>query len=226
MAKRILRLTEQELKDLVKKTVLQSIGGPEYDKFFDMISDFPEQDKAELEKELDKEVGKEIDKDLDKLPTKTFEPVKSTKSTEKTIVGKLNQDFYEKLLTKLSAPVTDENLKFLYAWRQSEGDGGKYNPFNTTLKKQGSTFFNYLNDKGTVGVQNYNSPTQGLEATAQTLLHRRYACIVNGLRQNIGAENISNSCRKELKVWGTGDLISKVLDGYESGASIKVKDIA
>ena len=66
--------------------------------------------------------------DIDKLKLNNLDNLKSDKNSENTIVGKLNQDFYEKLLKKLSAPVTDENLKFLYAWRQSEGKAGKYNP--------------------------------------------------------------------------------------------------
>jgi hypothetical protein len=164
--------------------------------------------------------------DIDNLNLNNLDDLKSDKSIKKTIVGKLNQDFYEKLLKKLSAPVTDENLKFLYAWRQSEGDGGRFNPFNTTLKKPGSTFFNYLNDKKTLGVQNYNSQEQGLEATYDTLKHKRYKCIVDGLKNDIGAKEITDRCRPELKTWGTGDLIAKVIDGYDSGATIKVKDIA
>jgi hypothetical protein len=201
MAKRIIRISEQDLKNILKSI----IGSPS---------------------DANKTTDTQTTTNVEKLPTIQPKGVESMKDGKKTIVGKLNQDFYEKLLKRLSAPVTDENLKFLYAWRQSEGDGGRYNPFNTTLKKPGSSFFNYLNKKRTIGVQNYTSADQGLEATTQTLLHNRYRCIIDGLRKNIGASEIANHCRAELKVWGTGDLIAKVIAGYDKGASIKVKDIA
>jgi len=196
MRKTVIRQTEHDLQDIIG-SIIGSISNDKKEKI-----------------------------DVEKLPSKKMEPVKSMTDNKKTMVGKLNQDFYEKLLKRLSSPVTDENLKFLYAWRQSEGDGGKYNPFNTTLKKPGSTFFNFLNKDKTIGVQNYTSEEQGLDATAKTLLHSRYKCIIDGLRNNIGASNIANYCKPELKVWGTGDLISKVIAGYDRGASIKVKDIA
>ena len=131
-----------------------------------------------------------------------------------------NEDFYKKFLQKLGAPVTDENLKFLFAWRQSEGKAGKFNPFNTTQSMPGATNFN------SVGVKNYKNQEDGLEATYKTLTNGRYGCIVNGLKNNIGAKNISTKCMNELKVWGTGDLIAKVISGYDKGAPPNVKDLA
>lgn len=131
-----------------------------------------------------------------------------------------NEDFYKKLLQKLGASATDENLKFLFAWRQSEGKAGKFNPFNTTQSMPGSTNFN------SVGVKNYKSLDDGLEATYKTLTNGRYNCIVNGLKSNIGAKNISTKCINDLKTWGTGDLIAKVISGYEKGATPNVKDLA
>ena len=112
---------------------------------------------------------------------------------------------------------SDENLKFLYAWRQAEGKAGKYNPFNTNKKLKNSTSFNE------VGVQNYENAQDGLEATIKTLLNGRYACIVNGLRNDIGARQIANC--ESLKTWGTGDLVKKVVDGYENGADVKIEPL-
>lgn len=141
-----------------------------------------------------------------------------TKDKEIVTKGLTDKNFYEKLLQELGAPVTDENMKFLYAWRQSEGKAGKYNPFNTTHKMPNSTNFNK------VGVKNYSSIEDGLIATLKTLRNGRYDCIVNGLKNDIGAAQIAKC--QSLKVWGTGDLVAKVVRNYESGSSPKVSSLA
>jgi hypothetical protein len=74
------------------------------------------------------------------------------------------------------------------------------------------------------GVQNYLSLEDGMKATIRTLLNGRYSCIVNGLKNDVGAAEIAKC--PSLHVWGTGDLVAKVVRGYESGASPKVKDLA
>jgi peptidoglycan hydrolase-like protein with peptidoglycan-binding domain len=127
--------------------------------------------------------------------------------------SKNDQDFYQTLLTKLGAPVTNENMKFLLAWRQAEGKAGNFNPFNTTHKLENSTDFN------SAGVQNYQTLDDGMYATLRTLTNGRYNCIVNGLINDIGAAEIAKCA--SLETWGTGDLVGKVISGYENGASIK-----
>lgn len=134
------------------------------------------------------------------------------------VQGLEDQNFYEKLLKNLDAPVTNENLKFLYAWRQSEGKAGRFNPFNTTHGMPGSTNFN------TVGVKNYRSMEDGMVATIKTLKNGRYECILRGLRDDIGASNIAK-CRS-LETWGTGTLVYRVIQGYEGGANPKVYKLA
>jgi len=129
-----------------------------------------------------------------------------------------DKNFYERLLQELDAPVTSENLKFLYAWRQAEGKGGRNNPFNTTWKLPGSTNMNK------VGVQNYLSKEDGMVATLKTLRNGRYSCIVQGLKNDSGASEISKC--PSLETWGTGDLVAKVVNSYERGASPKIKDLA
>lgn len=127
--------------------------------------------------------------------------------------SKNDQDFYQTLLNKLGAPVTNENMKFLLAWRQAEGKGGDFNPFNTTHKLENSTDFN------SAGVQNFQTLDDGMYATLRTLTNGRYNCIVNGLINDIGAAEIAKCT--SLKTWGTGDLVGKVIAGYENGAEIK-----
>jgi hypothetical protein len=129
-----------------------------------------------------------------------------------------DKNFYAKLLENLGAPITEENMKFMYAWRQAEGKGGTYNPFNTTWDLPGSTTMN------SAGVRNYKTIEDGLTATVKTLKNGRYDCIVNGLKNDIGASNIARC--ESLKTWGTGDLVAKVVSGYNSGSSPKIASLA
>jgi murein DD-endopeptidase MepM/ murein hydrolase activator NlpD len=132
--------------------------------------------------------------------------------------GLADQNFYAKLLENLGAPVSEENLKFLYAWRQSEGKAGKFNPFNTTYKMPNATDFN------SVGVKNYQTLQDGMVATIKTLKNGRYNCIVDGLKNDIGAANIAKC--ESLKTWGTGELVAKVVNSYNSGATPNIKNLA
>jgi len=124
--------------------------------------------------------------------------------------------FYEKILKGIGAPITDENMKFLYAWRQGEKSKAKYNPFNTTRKKNITSFYNCLKRKRSKcvdGVKNYKTEQDGIDATIETLKLSYYSCITDGLKNNIGAKKIAKNCNSALKTWGTGDLVAKVLDG-------------
>lgn len=129
-----------------------------------------------------------------------------------------NEEIFSKILGLIKAPTTKENIKFMRAWRQAEGKGGEFNPFNTTLGMKGSTNMN------SVGVKNYQSIEDGIVATVKTLLNGRYDCIVDGLRDDIGADQIA-VC-DDLKTWGTGDLVGKVINGYNNGNTPKVSSIA
>ena len=132
--------------------------------------------------------------------------------------GVTDSSFYAKLLENLGAPVSEENLKFLYAWRQAEGSGGKFNPFNTTWDLPGSVSVN------SHGVKSYKSIEDGMVATLKTLRKTTYSCIVNGLKNDIGADKIAKC--ESLKTWGTGDLVAKVVRGYNSGSSPKIKSLS
>ena len=129
-----------------------------------------------------------------------------------------DKNFYAKLLENLGAPVSDENMKFMYAWRQAEGKGGTYNPFNTTWDMPNSTVMN------SHGVRNYQTIEDGLVATIKTLRNGRYECIVNGLKNDIGASNIARC--ESLKTWGTGDLVAKVVNSYNNGSNPKIASLA
>jgi len=125
-----------------------------------------------------------------------------------------DNNFYSEVFKKIGAPNTPQNLLFFYAWRQAEGAKSTFNPFNTTHKKEGSTFWNCLKRKEGKclgGVRNYKSESDGIDATAKTITNGNYDCIVSGLKKDIGAINIATKCPSELKKWGTRKGIERVL---------------
>jgi len=158
--------------------------------------------------------GKLNDEDLKKMTelmvSKGFKDsdlskVQTVSDFDKITVGN-DKQFYESILTGIGAPITDENMKFFYAWRKGEGGKATNNPFNTTFKlSKDSNMSNY----NKVGVKNYSTPNYGIEATVKTLQLPYYTCITDGLKNDIGAEKLSKC--ESLKTWGTGDLVSKVL---------------
>jgi hypothetical protein len=160
-----------------------------------------------------------LNKLIELLKEKGVTPEDLKKNIDTINVNDLeDKNFYAKLLENLGAPITDENMKFMYAWRQAEGKGGRYNPFNTTWELPNSTIMN------SHGVRNYASLEDGLVATVKTLKNGRYNCIVNGLKNDIGASNISRC--ESLKTWGTGDLVAKVVNSYNNGANPKISGLA
>jgi peptidoglycan hydrolase-like protein with peptidoglycan-binding domain len=162
--------------------------------------------------------GKLNDEDLKKMTelmiSKGFKEsdlskVQTVSDFDKVNVGS-DKQFYESILTGIGAPITEENLKFFYAWRKGEGGKATNNPFNTTFKlSKDSDMSNY----NKAGVKNYSTPNYGIEATVKTLQLPYYTCITDGLKNDIGADKISKC--DSLKTWGTGDLVAKVLSGGE-----------
>jgi peptidoglycan hydrolase-like protein with peptidoglycan-binding domain/predicted nucleotidyltransferase len=146
------------------------------------------------------------------LLTKGFKDSDLSKVQKISDFDKINigndKDFYEAILKGVDAPITDENLKFFYAWRKGEGGKATNNPFNTTFKLKGDSGMSNYNK---AGVKNYSTPNYGIEATVKTLKLPYYTCIIDGLKNDIGADKISKCT--SLKTWGTGDLIAKVLKG-------------
>jgi hypothetical protein len=98
---------------------------------------------------------------------KTGEVTKEYKSYKIEDPSDEDIKFYEKVLDKLGAPNTKENMTFFYAWRQAEGAKSSYNPFNTTHSMPNSTFWNCLKKKDgkcVGGVRNYKTENDGIEA--------------------------------------------------------------
>jgi hypothetical protein len=143
---------------------------------------------------------------LDNLPNKTTS----------------DDDFYKNVLKCIGAEPTKSNMLFMYAWRQAEGGNAKNNPFNTTQKMEGATNYNKI------GVKNYRTSEDGIEATCKTLINGRskygYDKIIDGLKNDVGLSKLSDAVVSSK--WGTKDLLTRITKDYIAGISPKPKDIA
>jgi hypothetical protein len=119
------------------------------------------------------------------------------------------EDFARHLLVAIDAPVTQRNLWALVSWMQAEGSTAKFNPLATTQEMPSATNFN------SVGVKDYKSLKQGVEATAKTLNYGAdrnlygYRPIRRRLRRNAWAYWTLRSV--EGSIWGTGGLAVRCL---------------
>lgn len=118
-------------------------------------------------------------------------------------------DMYSQILQGIGAPVTDANLQFMQAWHQAEhgnsGDDNRFNPFNTTQGASGAY------DMNSVGVKGYTDPTQGVNATVQTLQNGYYQGILDALQQ--GTDPMAAAYAVANSPWGTGTGVIGVLGG-------------
>jgi hypothetical protein len=102
-------------------------------------------------------------------------------------------------LRTVGAPACSDNMTVVVAWQVQEFTQAAWNPLATTHRMEGSTDFN------SVGVQNFVSLEQGLQATWETIHNGwdiyRYGAIVQELRrcaepmETATAVNASSWCR-------------------------------
>ena len=119
-------------------------------------------------------------------------------------MGDYTDAWGKQLLRKLGAPPTSQNLALFRAWAQAEGSTARFNPFDTTQPAPGATNFN------SVGVKNYRSAQQGLDATYQTLINGYYPNIVAELRKGNDAGATADAIG--ASPWGSsGKLIRQIL---------------
>ncbi len=121
----------------------------------------------------------------------------------------------ERLCEMLLIPLTTANLDFLSAMSFAEGTlaygptgGPKNNPLNTTYPMPWS------DDWNGVGVKNYDSPVEGISATASTFARDpRYLPWWKDMQKGIyTAEQIVERNRDAIQYWGTDpDVILRVL---------------
>ena len=106
------------------------------------------------------------------------------------------EQYFKKLLKKLGAPETAGNLIWLKAWRQMEGGKATWNVFNSTQKINNSTKYN------SVGVQNYKTMDDGIQATYETLTNGKYPNVLNALKSGIVDKSAAYTLAVELQKTG------------------------
>src|SRR5215469_2775622 len=81
----------------------------------------------------------------------------------------------QEIANGLGIKLTPAVSTFFDAWARAEGGAALNNPWNTTQMAPGATAYN------SVGVRNYLTPQQGIQATIQTLQNGRYGNILQAL---------------------------------------------
>lgn len=89
-------------------------------------------------------------------------------------------NFASAVLSGIGAPATAANVSSIESWIGREGGGGANNLLNTTYPLGGSTSFNGI------GVQNYPTYADGVDATVRTLENGAYGDILLLLRSGGG----------------------------------------
>lgn len=121
-----------------------------------------------------------------------------------------NISFFDRVMRRLNILPTTEKRKFFRAWQQAENTNAKYNPLATTMdiNASGQTDFN------SVGVKNYPTEDDGVDATVKTLqLDRYYKELTDKLkRDDITAEELAQTTGP-IATWsgGNGTYIAKRL---------------
>jgi len=128
------------------------------------------------------------------------------------------------LAHELSAPTCRDNEVAMVAWQLNEGTSADWNPLATTYSMPGATSFN------SIGVRNYTSLAQGLDATRLTLEKGSstylYKPIIANLRncspamKTAEAINASSWCRGCTYGRYVTGLIDKVEANYNSYAQL------
>ncbi len=111
--------------------------------------------------------------------------------------------FAQDVLSSIGAQATPENIRGIKAWALAEGTAAANNPLATTRHDANTTDFN------SVGVKNYPSYAEGVEATAATLKNGRYQNILAAFADGSSAERIAAAVANSP--WGTGQGVTRIL---------------
>jgi hypothetical protein len=107
-------------------------------------------------------------------------------------------------LSKLGMPVTSENVRAMKAWQQAEGTAARFNPLATTQGGfDGATRFN------SVGVKNYMTYQDGIDANIKAITNGRYGNILSALQAGTDAMSVGTAIKNSP--WGTGGLVERIL---------------
>jgi hypothetical protein len=104
------------------------------------------------------------------------------------------------VLQRLSLPVSQQNLSLLRTMARGEGMNPAYfNPLATTQPEPGAGSFN------SVGVREYGSFDQGVQATADTLRNGNYDNVLAGMRVNAPLTYyVQGAAADEIRKWQGG----------------------
>jgi hypothetical protein len=137
-------------------------------------------------------------------------PAAMSPSVGPTSDGELNRagvdpvQWAKDFLTRLNAPITSENMRAITAWEQAEGTAARFNPLATTQGGfSGETNFN------SVGVKNYASYADGLDANVKVINNGLYSNILAALQRGDDAHAVAQAITNSP--WGTGALVDKIL---------------
>lgn len=148
----------------------------------------------------------------------------------------INDSHFKQILMGIGAPVTPENMAFMYAWRECETSLGASsnlycnNPFNTTwdMDPKGIEFCssesNMYCKTNSHGVKSYKNMKIGILATIKTILSGKYENLLNGLKtsekKGWNCLEIAKNLGGDLNKWGTQDkhVINKC-KSYLAGAT-------
>jgi len=92
----------------------------------------------------------------------------------------VSKSFYLEVKKRLGITAMSEAdwLLLCHVWQAAEGGTAMHNPFNCTKKMAGSTDYN------SIGVQNYVSKEQGIEATVAMIKQANMADIYTAMKNN------------------------------------------
>lgn len=116
-------------------------------------------------------------------------------------VGHTSAGWAKDFLKGIGAPATPQNIEFVQKWEnlESGGGGGQYNPLNSVLGAPGASSVN------SVGVKNYTSYQQGLQASISTFTQTQWAGVLQGLKAN-NQQAAQNAINAEYATWKGGPI--------------------
>jgi hypothetical protein len=133
-------------------------------------------------------------------------------------------DWAKSFLRALGAPVVRNNMIVVVAWEAAEGTNATWNPLATTMGAEGASNFNE------VGVKNYLSKEQGVDASIRTLTRPGlgYEAVLDGLERGAPPMETAHAIQQSLWCHGCAEggyvigivpAVEKYYDQYANGAS-------
>jgi len=124
-----------------------------------------------------------------------------TTSLAQTLGGGKPESWALDFLLRAQLPPSEPNLQVVYSWEfaESAGGGGMWNPLNTTEQWPNTTDFN------SVGVKNYATREDGLNATAKVIHEHYYTQVIASFERASSA--LATKFFIEASPWGTRHIV-------------------